>query len=50
MSNTTDEDINQTTGLLSFNSDGFTVDTDSGYNGNGNSIVAWNWKAGTAFQ
>jgi hypothetical protein len=46
MSNTTDEDINQTTGLLSFNSDGFTVDTDSGYNGNGNSIVAWNWKAG----
>ena len=49
MSNTTDGDINQTTGLLSFNSDGFTVGADSGYNGNGNSIVAWNWKAGTSF-
>ena len=46
MSNTTDGDINQTTGLLSFNSDGFTVGADSGYNGNGNSIVSWNWKAG----
>ena len=49
MSNTTDGDINQTTGLLSFNSDGFTVGADSGYNGNGNSIVSWNWKAGTSF-
>ena len=43
MSNTTDAEINQTTGLTSFDSDGFTVSSDSGYNGNGNSIVSWNW-------
>ena len=48
MSNTTDAEINQTTGLLSFNSDGFTVGSDSGYNGNGNSICSWNWKANGA--
>ena len=29
--------------LSSFNTDGFTVSTDSDVNGNGNSIVAWNW-------
>ena len=29
----------------SFDSDGFTVDDDSAMNGNGNNIVAWNWKA-----
>tara|TARA_R100001591_G_scaffold32375_1_gene43336 strand:- start:73 stop:1128 length:1056 start_codon:yes stop_codon:yes gene_type:complete len=33
--------------LQSFNSDGFTVGTESAMNGNGNGIVAWNWKAGT---
>jgi len=46
MSQSTEAEINQTTGLLSFNSDGFTVGSDSGYNGNGNSMVSWNWKAG----
>ena len=49
MSQSNDEEINQTTGLLSFNSDGFTVGSDTGYNGNGNSMVSWNWKAGTSF-
>jgi hypothetical protein len=49
MSQSTEAEINQTTGLLSFNSDGFTVGADSGYNGNGNSMVSWNWKAGTSF-
>ena len=29
--------------VSSFNTDGFTVSTDSDVNGNGNSIVAWNW-------
>ena len=44
MSNNNEAEINQTTGLLSFDTDGFTVGADSGYNGNGNSIVSWNWK------
>ena len=49
MSQSNEAEINQTTGLLSFNSDGFTVGSDSGYNGDGNSMVSWNWKAGTSF-
>ena len=32
--------------LNSFDSDGFTIGTATSLNGNGNSIVAWNWKAG----
>ena len=40
-----DEDDNNSTNFLqSFNTDGFTVGTDSAVNGNGNSIVAWQWK------
>ena len=40
-----DEDSNNSTNFLqSFNTDGFTVGTDSAVNGNGNSIVAWQWK------
>ena len=31
--------------LKSFDSDGFTVGTESSANGNGNGIVSWNWKA-----
>jgi hypothetical protein len=31
--------------LTSFNSDGFTVGTDSGVNGSGVTFVAWNWDA-----
>ena len=33
-------------GLASFNSDGFTVNANDGCNGNGQGLVAWNWKAG----
>ena len=33
-------------GLTAFGADGFTVGTAADYNGSGNSIVAWNWKAG----
>jgi hypothetical protein len=32
-------------GLKTFDSDGFTVGTASDYNGSGNNIVCWNWKA-----
>ena len=35
------------TGLKSFDSDGFTVGTGSDENGDGASFVSWNWKAGT---
>jgi hypothetical protein len=34
--------------LTSFNSDGFTVGTDSGVNGSGVTFVAWNWDANGA--
>ena len=34
--------------LNAFVSDGFTVNSDSYLNGNSNTYVAWNWKAGTA--
>jgi len=40
-------DYNET--LKSFDSDGFTVGTDGGWNGSGQTKVAWNWKAGTSF-
>ena len=33
--------------LTAFDSDGFSVGANGGINGNGNTIVAWNWKAGT---
>tara|TARA_R100001086_G_scaffold229480_1_gene149380 strand:+ start:13 stop:1065 length:1053 start_codon:yes stop_codon:yes gene_type:complete len=33
--------------LTSFDSDGFTAGTNSDFNGSGNDIVTWNWKAGT---
>jgi hypothetical protein len=32
--------------LTSFDSDGFSLGANGGINGNGNDIVAWNWKAG----
>jgi len=35
-------------GLASFNSDGFTVNSNDGCNGNGQDLVAWNWKANGA--
>jgi len=36
------------TGLTAFGTDGFTVGTNAGVNGNGNSIASWNWKANGA--
>ena len=33
-------------GLQSFNSDGFTLGTNSDTNGSGGKYVSWNWKAG----
>jgi hypothetical protein len=36
---------NSTTQLLSFDSDGFTIGSDSGVNGSSRTFVAWNWKA-----
>ena len=37
---------NEATGLTSFNSDGFTVSTNSDYNANSANMVSWNWKGG----
>ena len=34
--------------LASFDSDGFTLNTDAGVNNNGSTFVSWNWKAGGA--
>jgi len=34
----------QSDGLMSFNSDGFTVGADGGVNTNSNNFVSWNWK------
>ena len=41
-------EVTEAQGLTSFDSDGFTVGTASDYNGSGNNIVCWNWKAGGA--
>ena len=35
-------------GMTSFDSDGFTVNTDTGFNGSGSTYVGWNWKANGA--
>jgi hypothetical protein len=37
-----------TNGLTAFNSDGFVLGSDGGYNGSGGTYVGWNWKAGGA--
>jgi hypothetical protein len=47
--NDTDAEQSLTTKITSFDSDGFGVGTDANVNGSGNSLVAWNWKAGTSF-
>ena len=46
-SNTTGAEVTNAQGLTAFGSDGFTVGTDAGYNGNTNTYVSWNWKGGT---
>ena len=40
-------EVTEATTLTAFGSDGFTLSTDADLNGNGASVVSWNWKAGT---
>ena len=48
-SNTDGAESTTSTGLSTFNTDGFTVVSDDGANGNGNTYVGWQWAgAGTA--
>ena len=44
-SNQNDAENTQSTGLTSFDSDGFTVGTNGASNGNGDTFASWNWKA-----
>ena len=37
------------TGVTSFNSDGYALGADGGMNGSSTTYVSWNWKAGTSF-
>ena len=46
-SNTRDNEQTDTNNLTSFDSNGFTVGTNSNTNGLGNGIIAWAWDAGT---
>ena len=48
-SNSTDAEATDSTYFTSFDSDGFTIGSSGGINGNGETFVAWNWLAGTAF-
>ena len=45
-SNQNDAESTESAALTSFDSDGFTVGTAGSSNGNGDSFVSWNWKAG----
>ena len=47
-SDLTAAEATNTNGLTAFGSDGFTVGSNGDYNGNGNNIVSWNWKANGA--
>ena len=44
-SNTTDAEATDSNGITAFTSTGFTVGSDSVYNNNGSTYVAWCWKA-----
>ena len=44
--NSTGAELSGTTSLTAFGSDGFSLGTDSGSNGNGRTFASWNWKAG----
>ncbi|CAB4132660.1 Concanavalin A-like lectin/glucanases superfamily, partial [uncultured Caudovirales phage] len=46
ISNTTGAETTDTLGLTAFNSNGFTISTDTNYNNSGATYVAWQWKAG----
>ena len=48
-SNNTEAEASPSNYLSSFNSDGFSIGSDSDINGNNDTLVAWQWKAGTAF-
>jgi hypothetical protein len=41
--NATAAEVTESNGLSAFNSDGFTVGGSGAINGNGNTIVSWNW-------
>ena len=43
--NSTDGEATVTTQVTAFNTDGFTMGSNNGANGNGDSLVAWQWKA-----
>jgi hypothetical protein len=45
-SSTSNVEATSTALLTSFDSDGFTVNTDDGVNGSGKTYASWNWKAG----
>ena len=47
-SNLTDGEATDSNSFTSFDSDGFSIGSQSNINGNGNNIVTWNWKAGGA--
>ena len=48
-SNLTNDEGTNSDAITSFNSDGFTLGGNAQSNGNGLSLVSWNWKAGTSF-
>ena len=48
-SNNTEAEASPANYLSSFNSDGFTIGSDSDINGSSDTHVAWQWKAGTSF-
>jgi hypothetical protein len=48
VSNTTAAETTDTNGLTAFNSNGFSLGTDTNYNNNAATYVAWAWDAGTS--
>jgi len=46
-SNNNNAEYTSTTEITSFDSDGFTVGTDSGVNNGSHTFASWNWRAGT---
>jgi hypothetical protein len=46
-SNNGDAEATESAGLTAFDSDGFSLGSNSDYNGNSANFVSWNWKAGT---
>ena len=46
-SDSTDAESTSATTLTAFGTDGFTVGSNSGINGSSDTIVSWNWRAGT---